>query len=103
MKRFTPMLAIDGTNAGVRFPVAMEPKLDGIRMIAVVKNGVVSLLSRSGKSLDHLKGIGVTAYWPQKSSNAASSNTSLFKRCGLFPCDFFGGQPTCNRTKAGIT
>ena len=52
---FNPMLAQDFNN--VSFPVALEPKLDGIRMLAAIENGVVSLFTRTGKSLDHLEGI----------------------------------------------
>ena len=57
MLKISPMLAKDGGNNVVSFPVALEPKLDGIRMLAVIENGVVSLFTRTGKSLDHLEGI----------------------------------------------
>jgi len=44
-----PMLAktVDWTK--VKFPVLVQPKLDGVRCLMVVKNGEVSFLSRSGK------------------------------------------------------
>ena len=55
-KNSSPMLATDGVFLP-EFPVALEPKLDGIRMLAAVENGTVSLFTRNGKPLDHLCGI----------------------------------------------
>lgn len=44
-------IVIDGP---VNFPVRVEPKLDGLRCIAVKKNGVVTMFTRSGSQIDTL-------------------------------------------------
>ena len=44
-----PMLAKDGGNAPAHYPVALEPKYDGIRALAVIRNGAVAIQSRTGK------------------------------------------------------
>lgn len=46
--------------SGVRYPVRVEPKLDGLRCIAVKHNGVVSLFTRSGSPIETLPTIKAT-------------------------------------------
>ena len=55
-----PMLAHDYNkrHKSIKKSFAVQPKLDGIRLIASVRNGEVSLYSRTGKEvtiLDHIK------------------------------------------------
>jgi hypothetical protein len=47
------------TNAGktIKFPAIVQPKLDGVRTLASIKNGKVILESRSGKNFVHLNAI----------------------------------------------
>lgn len=41
-----------------RWPVAVEPKLDGVRVICLVKNGTAQFFSRSGKSFPAVEHLG---------------------------------------------
>lgn len=52
----SPMLAKSFSNDGakIKFPCAVQPKLDGIRCIAVVDDGEVSLWTRTRKPIDGL-------------------------------------------------
>jgi DNA ligase-1 len=47
---------VDSKNIpiGIKFPVRVEPKLDGLRCIAIKHNGVVTLYTRSGSVLQTL-------------------------------------------------
>lgn len=51
---FLPMLAQDFRkhHNGLKYPVYVQPKLDGFRCLASKENGVVTLSSRSGDSFD---------------------------------------------------
>lgn len=51
---FLPMLAHDYKkhHNGLRYPVSIQPKLDGFRCLAKKENGVVTLISRSGDEFD---------------------------------------------------
>ena len=51
---FLPMLAhrYDKHGAKIDFPCLVQPKLDGVRMLARKENGVVSMWSRKGKVID---------------------------------------------------
>ena len=51
---FLPMLAhrYDKHSSKIRFPCWVQPKLDGVRMIARKDNGVVTMWSRKGKLID---------------------------------------------------
>ena len=55
-----PMLAKDFKEEvhKVSYPVYVQPKYDGMRMLAIKKDGIVSLISRKGKeitTLNHIK------------------------------------------------
>ena len=52
--KFLPMLAhrYDKHSAKIKFPCWVQPKLDGVRMLARKENGVVTMWSRKGKILD---------------------------------------------------
>lgn len=53
-----PMLAKAVNWAKVKFPVFVQPKLDGVRCLMIVTNGEVMFLSRSGKvyhTLGHIE------------------------------------------------
>ena len=59
-KRIRPMLVKTFQQDGkkIKYPCIVQPKLDGIRCIADVVNGVCTLYSRSGKkikSMNHIK------------------------------------------------
>ena len=41
-----------------KWPVAIEPKLDGVRVICLVKNGTAQFFSRSGKSFPAVEHLG---------------------------------------------
>ena len=43
-----------------RFPVAEEPKLDGVRVICIIQNGEAKFLSRTGKPFPAIEHIGVS-------------------------------------------
>lgn len=51
---FLPMLAhrYDKHSAKINFPCWVQPKLDGVRMIARKEDGVVTMWSRKGKVID---------------------------------------------------
>ena len=51
---FLPMLAHrhDKHSAKIKFPCWVQPKLDGVRMIAKKEGGVVTMWSRKGKVID---------------------------------------------------
>jgi DNA ligase-1 len=51
---FLPMLAhrYDKHSAKIDFPCLVQPKLDGVRMLARKENGVVTMWSRKGKIID---------------------------------------------------
>ena len=51
---FLPMLAhrYDKHSAKIEFPCWVQPKLDGVRMLARKENGIVSMWSRKGKIID---------------------------------------------------
>ena len=51
---FLPMLAhrYDKHSAKITFPCWVQPKLDGVRMLARKENGVVTMWSRKGKVID---------------------------------------------------
>jgi len=51
---FLPMLAhrYDKHSAKIEFPCWVQPKLDGVRMLARKQDGVVSMWSRKGKPID---------------------------------------------------
>jgi DNA ligase-1 len=51
---FLPMLAHrhDKHNAKIAFPCWVQPKLDGVRMLARKEDGVVTMWSRKGKIID---------------------------------------------------
>jgi hypothetical protein len=51
---FLPMLAhrYDKHSSKVKFPCWLQPKLDGVRMLAKKEDGVVSMWSRKGKVID---------------------------------------------------
>jgi DNA ligase-1 len=51
---FLPMLAhrYDKHSAKINFPCWVQPKLDGVRMLARKQNGVVTMWSRKGKVID---------------------------------------------------
>lgn len=48
---FRPMLAVDYAPERTAFPVLTQPKLDGVRCIAMWHNSRLVMLSRSGKKL----------------------------------------------------
>jgi len=50
---FLPMLAhrYDKQKAKIKFPCHVQPKLDGVRMLARKKNGIVAMWSRMGKPI----------------------------------------------------
>lgn len=54
-----PMLATDWNKIKeIQYPVFVQPKLDGVRCLLIVKEGVVTFLSRSGKvytSMGHIE------------------------------------------------
>lgn len=58
-KPLLPMLAMDYHNRGhdIKAPFLVQPKLDGVRVMAFRKGEVVTLLSRGGKEYDvkHIK------------------------------------------------
>lgn len=58
-KPFGPMLAksYDKDGKHIKFPCYVQPKLDGLRCIAKVENGAVSLWSRQNKQFKVLKHI----------------------------------------------
>jgi DNA ligase-1 len=51
---FLPMLAhrYDKHSAKINFPCLVQPKLDGVRMLARKDNGIVTMWSRKGKVID---------------------------------------------------
>jgi DNA ligase-1 len=51
---FLPMLAhrYDKHSAKINYPCWVQPKLDGVRMLARKENGLVSMWSRKGKVID---------------------------------------------------
>ena len=51
---FLPMLAhrYDKHSSKIKFPCLIQPKLDGVRMLARKQDGVVSMWSRKGKVID---------------------------------------------------
>jgi len=51
---FLPMLAhrYDKHSAKINFPCLVQPKLDGVRMLARKENGIVTMWSRKGKVID---------------------------------------------------
>jgi hypothetical protein len=51
---FLPMLAhsYDKQHKKIKFPCWVQPKLDGVRMLARKENGVVTMWSRQGKPID---------------------------------------------------
>ena len=60
MKKIKPMLAHNFSKHGkkITYPCFVQPKLDGIRCIAVIEAGKVELLSRNGnviKSVPHIE------------------------------------------------
>jgi ATP-dependent DNA ligase len=50
------MLATDGSDSDLSYPLALEPKYDGVRALAVIDDDV-RLFTRTGHSLDHLEGL----------------------------------------------
>jgi len=52
--KFLPMLAhrYDKHSAKINFPCLVQPKLDGVRMLARKDNGIVAMWSRKGKVID---------------------------------------------------
>ena len=54
-----PMLAHDYTKRGkdIKLPCFVQPKLDGVRMIAVKTNSGINLYSRNGKEIHHMEHI----------------------------------------------
>jgi DNA ligase-1 len=51
---FLPMLAhrYDKHSSKIKYPCWVQPKLDGVRMLARKENGVVTMWSRKGKPID---------------------------------------------------
>lgn len=56
---FECMLAQKFEGKRISFPVAVEPKYDGVRAIAVVRNGTAKFFSRTGKEFLNYAHIGV--------------------------------------------
>lgn len=52
---FKVQLASEGNIDKLEFPMFVEPKLDGVRCIAVIKDGRVTLFSRSGKIFQNFR------------------------------------------------
>jgi len=54
---FLPMLAhsYDKRSKYIKYPCAAQRKFDGVRCLAMVKNGEVILLSRKGKKFPHME------------------------------------------------
>mgnify|MGYP000866727162 CR=1 FL=1 len=54
-----PMLAHDYNKRGkdIKMPCFVQPKLDGVRMIATKTNSVIKLFSRTGKVIHHMEHI----------------------------------------------
>ncbi len=52
-------IEVDSKNVpiGINFPVRLEPKLDGLRCIAIKHNGIVTLHTRNGNILETLPNI----------------------------------------------
>lgn len=56
---FSVMLADVCENLdSIKYPIIVEPKIDGIRCVAIVRNGKVTFMSRSGKEIFMLDHIG---------------------------------------------
>ena len=51
-----PQLANDANLATLKYPVGVQPKIDGVRALNI--NGTLT-----GRSLDPFKGFGITEYW----------------------------------------
>ena len=52
--RYFPMLAHNYDDYPPIYPVAVQPKLDGMRCLATIKDGVVTLKSRDGKIIENM-------------------------------------------------
>ena len=53
-----PQLANDANLATLKYPLIVQPKIDGVRALNI--NGTLT-----GRSLDPFKGFGITKYWSQ--------------------------------------
>ena len=62
MKPFACMLARDAAGAGMEFPLAVEPKIDGVRAVVLCCGSRADLVTRNGKSLNHLEHIRETLH-----------------------------------------
>ena len=51
-----PQLANDANLATLKYPLIVQPKIDGVRALNI--NGTLT-----GRSLDPFKGFGITEYW----------------------------------------
>jgi DNA ligase 1 len=59
IKTFSVMLANPGDINHISLPVVAEPKIDGVRCIAIKKGDTINFVGRSGNELYHLDHIGL--------------------------------------------